>query len=108
VPIVGKANVISANRFEIPFPFGHMPNLKLDHVTVLVGISYGLSSYSMRNMTFYDSTCRSCSNGVLDSDLVIKKKKKRRKIASSSSKLINYSSFFKVARLVRVQIEYVQ
>jgi hypothetical protein len=67
---IGIADVITPNRFEISFPFGFMPNIKFDHVTLRLGISYGMSSYSTRNMTFYDSKCRSCSTGVLDENLV--------------------------------------
>ena len=67
---IGIAKVITSNRFEISFPYGFMPNIKFDHVTLRLGISYGMSDYSTRNMTFYDSKCRSCSNGVLDENLV--------------------------------------
>lgn len=68
--VPGIVEVVSSTRIEIPFPYGFMPNIKHDHVIITLGISYGMTGYSVRNMTYYDSKCRSCSNGVLDENLV--------------------------------------
>ena len=60
--IKGNADIVDVTRFEFDYPFGFFPKIKQSHVTIQVGVSYGKSAYSSRNMTFYDSKCRTCSN----------------------------------------------
>ena len=69
---LGTANVVDPTRFELDFPFGFMPSIKQSQVTIMVGITYGKSAYFTQNMTFFDSKCRTCNNGVVDQSTVNK------------------------------------
>lgn len=64
----GEATVIGSKRFEIKHPFGSLKNIKLSDVIMKVGISYGKGNYSYQNITYFDSTCRTCKNGVVDTE----------------------------------------
>lgn len=60
------AKVIDSKKFEIKYPFGFFKNIILSNVTLKVGISYGISDYSYRTVSFYDSSCMTCTNGIVD------------------------------------------
>ncbi len=66
-----EATVLDTKRFEIKYPFGFLKNIRLSNVTMRVGIGYGRGNFSYQNVSFYDSNCRTCSNGLVDPETVI-------------------------------------
>ena len=65
-----EATVLDSKKFEIKYPFGFLKNIKLSTAIVRVGISYGKSQFSYQNVTFFDSKCRTCKNGKVDTEPV--------------------------------------
>ena len=72
--IVREIEKVNPTSFEFDYLFGSIAEIKQNSVRIQLGISYdfnGFKNYYYQNLTFYDSKCRTCSNGQLANDLVI-------------------------------------
>ncbi len=97
----GEATIIDRRHFEINFPFGFLPDIKQSETTLKVGIGYGRSEYSWRYVKFYDSSCRTCNEGIVDPSPVRPLKKEENFVS------ISFIFIFKVARHLRHRIGHV-
>lgn len=66
----GEAIVVDSKQIQINYPFGYFSKIKMSNVVVRVGIGYGKGDFSWQNVTFYDSLCRTCQNGFVDTNQV--------------------------------------
>ena len=72
--IVREIEKVNPTSFEFDYLFGSIAEIKQNSVRIQLGISYdfnGFKNYYYQNLTFFDSKCRSCSNGQLADELVI-------------------------------------
>ncbi len=72
--IVREIEKVNPTSFEFDYLFGSFAEIKQNSVRIQLGISYdfnGYKNYNYQNLTFFDSKCRSCSDGQLADELVI-------------------------------------